>query len=67
MYTVVPKHPEYECEKDPYPFLNTDQNWGLTNDEFKLKYAGGKWKRRREELLLLQEIIKDMGDENEVD
>ena len=59
MYTVVPKKPEHECERDPYPFLNTDQNWGLTDEEFKLKHSK-KYKERRRREALLQEIIQEL-------
>lgn len=67
MYTVVPKHPENESERDPFPFLENFQNWGLTDEEFKLKYASGKYRERREEEALLLEIIKELGGESELD
>lgn len=67
MYTVVPKHPKYEYERDPFPFLENFQNWGLTDEEFKLKYAGGKYKRKRERIALLKEIIEELRGKDELD
>ena len=67
MYTVVPKHPIGDIDKDPFPFLDMNQPWGLTDEEFKLKYAGGRWKRRREKIALLKEIIEELRGNYELD
>ncbi len=66
MYTVVPKYPKNEVDRDPFPFLDGDKDWGLTDEEFKLKYAGGKYRRRREREELLRLIIKEMRGEYEL-
>ena len=67
MYTVVPKHPKNEIERDPFPFLDSDKDWGLTDEEFKLKYAGGKYKRKRERKALLIAIMEELWGENKMD
>jgi hypothetical protein len=63
MYTVVPKQPKGDIDKDPYPLLDMKINWGLTDEEFKLKYAGGKWAKKRKRIELLQAIIDELREE----
>ena len=67
MYTAVPKHPKNESEKDPYPLLDSNRNWGLTDEEFKLRFAGGKYEKKRKRIMLLKAIIESMRGQNEVD
>lgn len=67
MYTVVPKKPKYEADRDPYPFLDADQPWGLTDEEYKLRHAGGKYRRKREQIALLEEIIQELRGIDEMD
>lgn len=67
MYTAVPKHPKNESEKDPFPFLDNHRSWGLTDEEFKLKYAGGKYEKKRKKIELLNAIIDEVRGTDEVD
>lgn len=67
MYTVVPKHPHNESERDPYPLLDLDQNWGLTDEEFNSQYGIEKESKRSRNKQLLKEIIKLYGGESELD
>lgn len=66
MYTVVPKHPRNESEKDPFPFLENYQNWGLTDEEFILKFGKEKQDRRKRKQVL-KSIVKSLGGESALD
>ncbi len=67
MYTVVPKYPKSELDRDPYPLLDNGQNWGLTDEEFKLRFGGGKYAIQRRKIRLLNIIINDVKEKDELD
>lgn len=52
-------------QEDPHPLLDSDQYWGLTNEEFKLKFCS-EYKKKRKRKVLLNLIIQELRGENEM-